>query len=284
MQRAVELEGNVIGDVDQGRDRAQADGGQAVLQPFRAGSVLHAPEGTSDEFGTRTGGLVREVEGHAEEARERTRHRRGVERLQATEPRRREVAGDAAHAETIAPVGRDGDFDDRVGQAHDVDGAGADFGVRRQFDDAVVFLRQAHFPFRQQHAVRRYTPDFRGLQGDARARDVGPGGGEHALQSRPRVGRATDQFDRFRAGVNLADLQAVRVGMLFRIQNLADDEGVEALGPVRHAFDLEPDHGQAVGDFRQRGVGFQMLLEPAQGELHRFSPPVRDGISRDAKP
>src|SRR3546814_7089829 len=51
VQRPAEIEGDVVGDVDQRRDGTQADGAQAVLQPLRAGAVLDAAESASGDVG-----------------------------------------------------------------------------------------------------------------------------------------------------------------------------------------------------------------------------------------
>src|SRR3546814_14548830 len=51
VQRPAEVEGHVVGDVDQRRDGAQADGAQAVLQPGRAGTVPHAAKAAPGHVG-----------------------------------------------------------------------------------------------------------------------------------------------------------------------------------------------------------------------------------------
>ena len=58
VERAGAVEGDEVGDVDQRRDRAQADGTQAVLEPLRRGTVFHAPDDAAVED---RAGLVRHV-------------------------------------------------------------------------------------------------------------------------------------------------------------------------------------------------------------------------------
>ena len=49
-------------------------------------------------------------------------------------------------------------------------------------------------------------------------------------------------------GIDHADAQPVRVGMLLGRDDLRDDERRERLGLVLDCLDLEPDHGQLVDD------------------------------------
>jgi len=59
-----------------------------------------------------------------------------------------------------------------------------------------------------------------------------------------------------------------------------DDERRKKLGLVLDALDFEPDHGEFVGDLAERVIGVEMLLEPAEGELHhrRVSLAARSGL------
>ena len=51
--------------------------------------------------------------------------------LQRAEAGGGEIAGDAAHAEAVGPVRRDGDLDHRIVEAERLGGGAADLGVRR---------------------------------------------------------------------------------------------------------------------------------------------------------
>jgi len=50
VQRAAEVDGEEVGDIDQRIDRPQADRGQAVLQPVRAGTVAQVADGAAETF------------------------------------------------------------------------------------------------------------------------------------------------------------------------------------------------------------------------------------------
>ena len=52
MQRAAAIESEVIGDVDERVDRAQADRAQALLHPFGRGAIVDAAHETQRESGT----------------------------------------------------------------------------------------------------------------------------------------------------------------------------------------------------------------------------------------
>ena len=63
-----------------------------------------------------------------------------------------------------------------------------------------------------------------------------------------------------------------------------DRERCEQLAPVRHALDLEPDHGELVDDRGERLLGVEVLLEPGEGEFHALNPPASVGKSSGRKP
>jgi hypothetical protein len=64
VQRAAAIEGDVVGDVDQRVDGAQADRDQALLQPFRRRAVLHAAHEAQREAGAK----VRRLDRHPRRA------------------------------------------------------------------------------------------------------------------------------------------------------------------------------------------------------------------------
>ncbi len=70
------------------------------------------------------------------------------------------------------------------------------------------------------------------------------------------------------AGIDHADAQAVGIRMLLGLDDARDDERREQLRLVLDALDLEPDHGELVGELAERPVGVEMLLEPGEGEFH----------------
>ena len=68
------------------------------------------------------------------------------------------------------------------------------------------------------------------------------------------------------------------------VSTLAITNGVQRVGGVGDVLDLEPDARQRVRHRRGVGGRVEMLLEPAQRELHAPTPPLSVGTSSAAKP
>ena len=71
-----------------------------------------------------------------------------------------------------------------------------------------------------------------------------------------------------RAGVDLAYLQLVGIGMALGLDHAGDGEGRELRRRVVDALDVEPHGGELLGQLRERRRGLQMILEPGEGDLH----------------
>mgnify|MGYP006198355611 CR=1 FL=1 len=69
----------------------------------------------------------------------------------------------------------------------------------------------------------------------------------------------------------LLTLQAIGLGMLFRRQNLCDDERLVGC-LIIDILNFEADRRQALADLVERGVGFEMILEPGECEFHCLVP------------
>ena len=110
------------------------------------------------------------------------------------------------------------------------------------------------------------------------------GRGKHPFQAGPRIGRAADDLYRAVAGIDHADLQPVGIRMPLRRNHFADPERRERGRRILDRLDLEPEHRQTLGDFGQRRIGLQVILQPGQGELHGASPRSRDGVSSERNP
>ena len=281
VQRPVEVVGHQVGDVDQRRDRAQADRDQPLLQPLRAGAVLHVAEVAADRerAGVPDIGALpfqRRLEGALD--------RRLLERLQRAEAGGRQVARDAVHAEAVGAVRRQLDLEHRVVIAHVGGEALAHRRIGREVDDAVMVLAQAHLAHRAQHAVGVDAADHALLEVELGAGDEAADRREHALHAGARVGRAAHHLHDTLAGIDLADAQLVGVRVLHRFDHIADGEGRQVLGAVLDMLDLEPDHGEGARDRLDIRIGVEMLLQPLQRELHRVSPPVIEGTSSGTNP
>ena len=84
--------------------------------------------------------------------------------------------------------------------------------------------------------------------------------------------------------IDRAQGEAVSVRMRPRGDHAADDERRERRRAVHRRLHLEAEHGQAFGDLVEARAGFEILLQPAERELHRLRPWPRVGTSSAAKP
>ena len=285
MERARQIEGDVVGDVDQSRDRPEPDGGEPVLQPSGAGSVTDIAKHPPDDEGAGIAVIRREIAPPGKRALEPALDRRRIERLEAPHPGRGEVAGDAADARAVGAVGGQPDLDRGIADAERHGRRRAGGKVAFEIDDALMLVRQAELALGAQHAAALDAADLRFLE-------LRPGGGDHAsgaredaLHAGARVGRAAHHLESFAApGIDGADAEPVGVGVRAGLDHVADHEFGERGGRIVDRVDLEPDHRQPFGDRLAPGVGIEMLAQPGQGELHCAIPAATFGMSRAENP
>ena len=85
----------------------------------------------------------------------------------------------------------------------------------------------------------------------------------------PHVGRAADHAEAAdRAGIDLAQVEAVGVGMALDLEHRADEDVAEAGGGTFDVFDLEPGQRQAAAQLVDVGLDRDELGEPAERQLH----------------
>ena len=259
VQGTAEVEGEEVGDVHQGADRAQADGEEAALQPLRAGAVADAADGAAQHPGAGLG----HVYGPGDGAGAIAGHRRRRPGPQGAQAGCRQVPRYAAHGQRVAAVRCHADLDDGIVQAGPFGIRGADGRIVRQVHDPGMVLAQPHLPQAEQHAGALDAADFADLEGDAAARDEAARGCEHREHPGPRVRRPAHDGHHAVAGVHLAGAQAVGVGVLHRLDHAGDAERGQRGAGVLDALQLKADGGQAVGDGVQAGAGVQVGAQPA---------------------
>ena len=275
MERAVQAEGEVVGDIDEGRDRAEADRLEPGLHPCGRGAVGDTADHAAREKRAAFR-LERGVDRDADRAGKTAGDVGDRQRLQRAQPARGQIAGDAPHAERIGPVGRDLDEDHRIVEAAPVDVALAEGRVVGQLDDAVVVVGNHQLAFGAEHAVRFDAPDHAGLEIEPGAGNAGAHGGEHADEAGAGVRRAADDLHLFAPaagavgqGFDPAEPQAVGIRMGPRLDHAGDAERAERGFGIFDALDLVPEIGQRGQDRVEQCHGLQMVLEPVEGELHR---------------
>ena len=280
MQRAAKVDHDVVGDVDQRADRLLADGLQAASHPFGRRAIGDAAHGA----GVEGGAAVRIVGAHIR-SRSRARdllHDDGIERSQA---RRRQVAGDAAHAHAILPVGRDRHVDQRIVEPGPVRIDLTDRRVGREFDDAVMVVAQLQLACRTHHAVGFDAADRGLLEHHAVGWHHRAFQTEDADQARAGIGRAAHDLQGLAvAMIDGQHLQFVGLRMLVGGQHPGDLEPGELFGRIFDAVYLQADGIQRLEDGGKVRIGVEMRLEPAQGELHAPTPPLSVGTSSAEKP
>ena len=154
VQRAAAVEGDVVGDVDERADRPQANRAEPLLHPFGRRAVGHAAHETQGERRAEMlvgGGEIEMDPGRAVEgAGNRFRRRR----LQASQPRRGEIAGDACNAGRVGTVRGHGDVDHRIVEPGETRVGDANRGVIGKLDDPLVIVAELELRRRAQHPVR----------------------------------------------------------------------------------------------------------------------------------
>ena len=285
VERAAQIEGHVIGDVDEGRDRPEADRTQALLEPARARPVLDLAESAPGHEGAGADGVGGQFDFPAERAR-KARADRSQPRIFLKPPAAggRQVACDAAHAEAVRTVGGHRHVEHRIAEAEDLGEGQAQGGILRQLDDAGVLVRESHLALRDEHAVRFDAADHAALEVEPGAGDAAADGGEHALHAGARVGRPADDLDPCGTRIDDADLEPVGVGMGLGLDHDGSGEGGELLGTVVDALELETYVDERARELVQGRGSLEMILEPGEGQLHRLNPPTRLGTSKGTKP
>ena len=182
-----------------------------------------------------------------------------------------EIARDAANAGGVAAVGRDGDVEHHAAEPGVLDIGHADGRIVGQDDDALMVVAELELHGRAEHAVAGLAADDdAGLELEILAGDPGAGEREDRLHAGRGIGRAAHNVDqRAGAGIDLAQLEVVGIGVRGGRHDFGDDEGLQRLALILDAFDLEADHGQRLADLGGGGSGLEVILEPVEGELHR---------------
>ncbi|GJE72844.1 hypothetical protein CHKEEEPN_4405 [Methylorubrum podarium] len=281
VQRPAAVEGHVVGDVDERVDRAQADRPQALLHPRGRGTVLHAAHEAEGEERAETRVVRVELQRDGGRAGALAAHRRHRLALQGAEAGGGEIAGDAVDRGAVRAVRRQVDLDHRIVEPGPEGVGGADGCVGGQIEDAVVVLAEAQLRPGAEHAAALDPADRAHREGDVLARHVGARRREDREHAGPRVRRAAHDLERLPVpGIDLADPQAVGVGVLLGGDHPRDDVGTKRGGLVLDAFDFEADPRQRFRDRVEGCLGVEVVLEPGEGEFHLTTssrPPERAG-------
>ena len=287
MQRPAEIDRQKIGDVDQHRNRFLPDRFQLGLEPIRRLAIDQTAHRLRVEPWAALG-IVGPNVGRRSFAIDWRDRRLAIDlgqRPQRPQSRRRQVAGNAAHAHAILPIGGDGDVEQAIVEPGKIGEARPHRRIGGQLDDPVMILAQLQLARRTHHSVG-FDPADRGfLEREVAPRNIGPRPAEHADHACARIGRTAHHLLRRAVpGVDGQHLQLVRLRVPLGGQHPRDDERLQYLGRAGYLFNFQPDRGQLFRNGRGVGIGIEMLLEPAQREFHAPTPPLSVGTSRKRKP
>ncbi len=278
MQRLAAGQHRVVRHVDDVGDRPHPGRHQPRLQPGRRGADRHVLEHARHEALAAVG-LDRHggaLDGTARAGilcpgrRRQSRARRGMD-----------LPRDAVEAEAVRPVGRDLQLEHVRGDRQHL----GERGARRETvrGRAVAVGREHHDPRSLDADLQLRLAEDHPRRLDAaqlRLAQPGPVGHDGAgLRDRDRlpcgdVRRAADDLRRrLAAEVDRADAQAVGVGVLLGAQHLPDHEPLDGGHAVAHdALDLGPRQRQPLGQRGRVEAGLDVLVQPAQRDLHAAAP------------
>ena len=270
VRRTAQLEHHVVGDIDQRRHAALAAARQALDHPLRrAGLGVDVAHDAAGETPAQVGGtdLHRQLVGMANGC-----HRES-QRLQRRPGERGDFTRNAVDAQGMRQVWRELEGKQRVVQVQVLADVLAQRCVQRQLEQAAVVVRQPQFARRAQHAVAFHAAQLAHLDEKRLAivarRQLGAHLGAGHADAGARIGRAADDGERRSAAhVHLAHAQAIGVGMLHGLLDLADDDLRERGRHGRQFLDLQAGHGQGLGQFLGGQGRIAEFTQPGFGELH----------------
>jgi hypothetical protein len=266
VERLARLEQDVVGDVDDVGDRAQAESVQAHAQPQRRRADGRVLEHVADVAAAAVGGGDRDELGARAQAEgvdpADRREAQGAAQLGG------DVAGDADVAERVGAVGGDGELEDRVPGALDEGGERGARGERRREDeDPAVVGADVELDLRADHAVRGDAAELAG--GDLEA--VGQAGadrGERHLAAGGRdVRRAAHDLDGGLAVPQFDDAELAGLRVRGDRADLGGDHRRQAVALALQRLDLEAEAGEDRRELGRRRRGAREIEETRQPRM-----------------
>ena len=194
--------------------------------------------------------------------------RRDVERQREV---RGELARDADDAHRVGAVGRDREIEHDVVEAEHLAHVGAERGVGRELENAVVVVAEAELAGRAQHPLRHLTADLAALDLEV-AGQVRADRRERHDHARFDVRRAAHDAHRTVAGVDVGEADAIGVGMRQDVEDPRDDHAADLAAGLVDPLDLEAELVQRVGDVGDRRLDRRELANPRERCAHRSRP------------
>src|SRR6267142_5946796 len=126
-----------------------------------------------------------------------------------------------------------------------------------------MILREAEFALGTEHPLRRDTANHRGFQRRflAKLRTDQRERGNHASLY---VGRSAHNFETsLFARIDVAQIEAVRVRMLFDLQDFSREHAAESRGQFLYVLNYQPRITEAPRNLLRRCVDAHEIFEPA---------------------
>ena len=176
-------------------------------------------------------------------------------------------------AQAMRQIGRELEREEQIVEREDVADIGTQGRIVVQLQQSLVVFAELEFARRAEHALALDATQLAELDQEGLAiltgRQLGPHQRAGHLDADARVGRTADDVEqRIPADVDLAYAQAVRVGMLHGLLDLADDDAAERRRHGASLFDFEAAHGERLGQFGTGQRRVAELAQPGLGKLH----------------
>ena len=269
VQRAAECEHHVVRHVDDVRDRADAGCTEARLEPERRLADLDVAEQAADVARAAVEIIDAYVDLLVAVARRLVRRKRN----ELGSEERGDLARDAVDGEQIRAVPRRLDVQHLFDEGQDVRERCAGSERVGEQHDPVVIGAEIDLVLGEDHPLRHLTAQLAPLERET-VRQRGARKRDRDLRARAEVPRTADDLVGLGlADVDLAELQAVGVRMLLRLEHVPDAEEPEVAAVVADTdthdlVDLGRRDRQAVGDLRRRRVDVHVLAQPGERDAH----------------
>lgn len=267
MQGLADLHEDEVGDVDDVVDGAEADAFEPLLKPGRAGTDLDAAH---DAGGVKwAGGGVVDADAITGGGRRWGGCGAGVAgTLQRSVNEGREFARKTEVAEEVGPIGGDLEIEDNIAGDDLLErGAGLEGGIENP--EAVGIFADADFFGTAHHAAGGDATEFPFLDGEA-AGQGGTGEGQWDLVADFVVlGPADNLACGAAAVIDLADAEAVRIGVRDGLLHLGDHDEFRLDSDFIDTFHFDAREGEEVAQFGDgAGAEIEMSAEPVEGDFH----------------
>ena len=269
VQRLSLLEHHVVGDVDDGGDRADAAALEPLLHPCGRGRLrVDAFDRATDE--ARAAGLF--LDAHFARGRCWSPAPPRFRAARASSRGRGDVAREADHRQAIRAIRRDLERDQRVVERERCAKIGADCGIRRQREEPGGVVGDAELLRRAQHS-RRFDAAHRGLAdreaaGKQRRRPARSG----AFMPAAALGAPQTICSGAPPPASTVHTRSRSASGCGATLSMRPTTTPVNGGAARHGLlDLEPGHRQRVAQARRVERRIGQRAEPAFGELHGAS-------------